>query len=66
MNRLNFYREKAHLTLRELSQWTGIGESSLSRAERGLTDLNGQTWKVVARALGCSIDELLKDKETGR
>ena len=59
MNKLKYYRERSGLTLLELSKKTGIAESSISRAERGLMDLNGQTWKVLAEELGCTIDELL-------
>ncbi|MEE0944917.1 MAG: helix-turn-helix transcriptional regulator [Clostridia bacterium] len=59
MNNLRYYREKAGLTLAELANRTGIVESSINRAEHGVTDLTGQRWKILAKALGCTIDELL-------
>ena len=59
MNHLKFYRKGAGLTLAELSEKTGIPESTINRVERGIRDINGQSWKVLAKALGCSIDELL-------
>lgn len=61
MNNLKNLREKADLTLAELSEKTGIDESNINRAERGVTDFNGQRWKVLAKALGCTVDELLGD-----
>lgn len=59
MNNLKNLREKADLTLAELSEKTGIDESNINRAERGVTDFNGQRWKALAKALGCTVDELL-------
>jgi len=61
MNNLKNLREKADLTLAELSEKTGIDESNINRAERGVTDFNGQRWKALAKALGCTVDELLGD-----
>ena len=59
-NRLRYYRERAGLTLAQLSDKTGIDISNLSRAERGSTDFAGQRWLIVAEELGCTVDELLR------
>lgn len=59
MNNLEYYRKKAGLTQAELSKMTAIPESVISRVENSVSDMNGARWKVVAEALGCSIDELL-------
>lgn len=59
MNNLEFYRKKAGLTQEELSKKTGILTSGICRVEKGVSDFNGQRWKIIAEALGCSVDELL-------
>lgn len=59
MNNLEFYRKGAGLTLAELSEKTGIPESTINRAERGIRDINGQSWAALANALGCTVDDLL-------
>lgn len=59
MNNLKHYREKAGLSQGELAEKTGIEQSMISRAELGTRDLPGQKWKALAKALECSIDELL-------
>ena len=59
MNNLKHYRESAGLTLRELSEKTNIPASALCRAETGVSDLVGQRWKIIARALEISLDKLL-------
>lgn len=63
MNNLEYMRRKAGLTMRELADKTGISESAICRAEKGVTDLPGTRWKALAKALGCSLDELLGLKQ---
>lgn len=60
MNNLKYYRENAGLSQYELSERTGIEQSLISRAEIGVKDLPGQRWKVIAKVLNCSIDDLLE------
>ena len=59
MNNLKCFRERAGLTIKELSKKTAISESVLCRAEAGVADMPGARWAVVAKKLGCSIDDLL-------
>lgn len=63
MNNLEHYRKKADMTQKDLSEKTGIPESAICRAEKGVSDLNGQRWKIVADALDCTLDELLGRSE---
>lgn len=64
MNNLAHYRKMAGLTQAELSEKTGIPESALCRAEKGVSDMTGQRWRIAAEALECSIDSLLVRKES--
>ena len=59
MNNLQTFRIKANLTQAELAEKTGIDQGAISRAEKGVSDFYGQRWKAVAKALGCTVDELL-------
>lgn len=59
-NKLRFFREKEGLTLKDLSEKTGIGISNICRVELGATDFSGQRWLIIADALGCTVDELLR------
>lgn len=63
MNNLEYMRRKAGLTQKELADKSGISESAICRAEKGVTDLPGTRWKALAKALGCSLDELLGLKQ---
>ena len=59
MNKLRYYREKANMTQTELAKKTGVLQTDISRVEKGAKDLKGQNWANIARALECSVDELL-------
>lgn len=59
MTRLEFYRLKAGMTQVELSEKSGVPQPEISRAEKGVKDFKGKEWASLARALGCSVDELL-------
>ena len=59
MNNLRYYREKAGLSQYDLAEKTGIEQSLISRAEKGVKDLPGQRWKVMAKVLECTVDDLL-------
>jgi DNA-binding Xre family transcriptional regulator len=51
------------ITLSELSRWTGIARVSLSRYAHGAQDITlGQLFKI-ASSLGCSLGELVDDRE---
>lgn len=62
MNRLKYYRERANLSQGGLAEKTGIEQSIISRVETGIRDLSGQRWKIIAKALGCTVDELLGER----
>lgn len=62
MNSLQYYRLKAGLTQVELAERSGIEQPEISKAEKGVRDLKGQSWASIAKALECSVDELLGAK----
>ena len=49
-----------HMTQKELAKKAGVSYSVLSGYMRGLHDPSATRLKKIARALGCSVDELLK------
>lgn len=59
MNRLEHYRLSRGLTQIELAEKSGILQSEISRAEKGAKDLKGQHWVSIAKALDCTVEELL-------
>ena len=59
-------RLNAGLTQEELAIKSGVKLSTLQKLERGVNSINGATAETVlrlARALGVSIDELVKIEE---
>lgn len=63
MNKLEHYRLKAGMTQTELAEKSGVLQTEISRAEKGVKDLKGMNWVSIARVLGCSVDELLGTAE---
>lgn len=59
MNRLKYYRELKGITQTELAEKSGVEQPEISRAEKGVKDLKGSHLVSIARALECSVDELL-------
>lgn len=59
MNRLEHYRLKKGMTQTELAEKSGILQTEISRTEKGVKDLKGQSWASIARVLDCSVEELL-------
>lgn len=59
MNNLAHFRNKVGMTQIELAEKSGVLQTDISRAEKGVKDLKGRTWASLARVLECSIDELL-------
>jgi transcriptional regulator with XRE-family HTH domain len=53
-------REKAGLTQGELGQASGIDDMSISRYERGKNTPSMESAKVLARALRCTVDDLIR------
>lgn len=60
MNKLEHYRLMRGMTQTELAEKSGVLQTEISRAEKGVKDLKGANWASLAKALDCSIDELLK------
>lgn len=59
MNKLEHYRTKEGFTQAELAEKSGIDQAKISRVEKGIVDLTGQQWRVMAEIFGCTVDELL-------
>ncbi len=59
MNKLKHYRVMKEMTQTELAEKSGVLQSDISRAEKGVKDLKGLNWASIARVLNCSVDELL-------
>ena len=59
MNRLEYYRLRKGMTQVELAEKSGVLQTEISRAEKGVKDLKGLNWASIARVLNCSIEELL-------
>ena len=51
------------LTQEELAKRSGIKQNGISRYESGTRTPSMKTAKALAKALGCSIDELISDPE---
>ena len=59
MNKLEHYRLMRGMTQTELAEKSGVLQTEISRAEKGVKDLKGANWVSIAKALDCSVDELL-------
>lgn len=57
--RMRRRREDKEMSLRELAERTLLDYAFLSRVENNLRTLTLQQAKVVARELGCTLDELV-------
>jgi transcriptional regulator with XRE-family HTH domain len=55
-----FIRIERGLSQRKLATITGIGQPTISDIEHGRTNPNDRERKALAKALGVSIDDLLK------
>src|SRR5687767_164400 len=58
MNRLKEYREDAWLTVRELSELSGVSEDTITKIENGHRKGRGTTLRKLAKALGVTLQEL--------
>lgn len=59
MNRLRYYRERAGMTQVELAEKSGVEQPEISKVEKGIKDLKGQSWASISKVLECSVDSLL-------
>ena len=59
--RLEEIRKQKHFTRRRLSIASGVTENSIFRYERKMRVPDVETAGTMARALGCTVDDLLSD-----
>lgn len=59
MNRLESIRLMKGITQNELARISSVPQCTISKAEKGIKDLKGFEWLSIAKALGCTVDELL-------
>ena len=55
------FRSRSGITLRDLSERTGVAASYLSKIERGLKPGSAATLSRIANALGTTIDSLVME-----
>lgn len=63
-NRVSVARKRARMTQHDLSKLTSIPREVISRIETGRADPRISTVHKIAKALNCTIDDLLSEKET--
>ena len=56
--RVKWLRKLREISQDELGRLVGLGQTAISRIEMGLRDLSFDEAKRMARALGCSLDDL--------
>ena len=61
MNRLRNGLERYGLTQAELGRRTGFGDVQVHKLATGKLRLNEVNAPIVAEAIGCTIDELMRD-----
>jgi transcriptional regulator with XRE-family HTH domain len=61
--RLLDYCRSHRLSLSELARWSGISRVSLSRYAHGAQDISLSQLLKISAALGCSLSELVDDRE---
>ena len=59
------FRKAASLTQKHLADRLGVTQSAVSSWERGKKQPNLTKLPDLARALGCTVDELFKDHQQG-
>lgn len=63
--RLKEIREDRHMTQVELAEKLGVGQSFISRVERGTKALPLSMAYEISQVLKCSIDEIVKGIKKG-
>jgi len=56
--RIREKRMEQHLTQKQLAEKTGLDTTQLSRFENGHNKPNAETLWLIARGIGCLVDEL--------
>lgn len=62
MTAIRYIRKRLNMTQEQLSERTGISQANMSRYERGERKLTLENAAKIANALGCTVDELLKEQ----
>lgn len=57
------FREAAGLTRKQLAEMTGVSEGCIYKYEKGLRCPWLPYVVVIARALGCKVDDLMNEEE---
>ena len=66
-NRLREMRKKNGLTQMTLAQKARVSRSVIARFETGKTDMSTRNLTRITAALGCSVDDILKeDRKSGK
>ena len=63
-NRLRMLRKGSGLTQVQLAQKATVPRSVIARFETGRTELSTKNLMKIADALGCSMEEILKEGQT--
>lgn len=61
-NPLRVWRKYRKLSLKQLSNQSGVGLSYISELERGLKHGPGRVWAKLARSLNVSVEDILADE----
>jgi hypothetical protein len=59
---LRVWRQYRKLSLKQLSEGSGVGLSYISELERGLKNGPGRVWGKLAQALNVSVEDILPDQ----
>ena len=62
MTAIRYIRKRLNMTQEQLSERTGISQANMSRYESGERKLTLENAAKIANALGCTVDELLKEQ----
>lgn len=65
-DKLRLKRIEAGLNQTDLAQVTGIQQSHISKLERGASDTTPKSLARIAKALGCTITDLLAEHELAK
>lgn len=60
MKTLYFLRKKINMTQKELAHKLGVTQGAVSQWEKGIANPKVDKLPLLARILGCSIDDLYK------
>ena len=61
--RIKELRKKANMTQEQLAEHIGTQQTTISSWEMGIQEPRANTLLRIARALGCSIEELFDEEE---